>query len=142
MNPFDLAGPDFLALFACLCVAAFAVGYVVRRITRGAASPPGQPPDLSPAEIGYLSGGPALAVNVALTRLVEGGAVTFDETAKTLEKRGDGKMAMSRVTLRPRVSWGGNPPDEAAIADLHHRAHEACFIANSVTSEIIVSPAE
>jgi organic hydroperoxide reductase OsmC/OhrA len=45
---------------------------------------------------------------------------------------------MTRVTLRPRVTWGGTAPDEAAIANLHHRAHEACFIANSVTTEVRV----
>jgi len=61
-----------------------------------------------------------------------------DEAEGVLEKRADGKMWMSRVTLRPRVAWGGNAPDEAAIADLHHRAHEACFIANSVTTEVKV----
>ena len=61
-----------------------------------------------------------------------------DEAEGALEKRGDGKIAMTRVTLRPRVTWGGTPPDEAAIADLHHRAHEACFIANSVTTEVVV----
>ena len=61
-----------------------------------------------------------------------------DEAEGLLEKRGDGKMAMTRVTLRPRVTWAGNLPDEAALADLHHRAHEACFIANSVTTEVRV----
>ena len=61
-----------------------------------------------------------------------------DEAEGVLEKRADGKMWMSRVTLRPRVTWGGSPPDESAIADLHHRAHEACFIANSVTTDVRV----
>ena len=61
-----------------------------------------------------------------------------DEAEGILDKRADGKMAMTRVTLRPRVTWGGHPPDEAAVADLHHRAHEACFIANSVTTEVTV----
>ena len=61
-----------------------------------------------------------------------------DEAEGVLEKRADGKMAMTRVTLRPRVTWGGDAPDEAAITDLHHRAHEACFIANSVTTEVKV----
>jgi organic hydroperoxide reductase OsmC/OhrA len=61
-----------------------------------------------------------------------------DEAEGVLEKRADGKMAMTRVTLSPRVTWGGEAPDEAAIADLHHRAHEACFIANSVTTEVTV----
>ena len=61
-----------------------------------------------------------------------------DEAEGELEKRDDGKMWMSRVTLRPRVTWGGEAPDEAAIADLHTQAHEACFIANSVTTEVTV----
>ena len=61
-----------------------------------------------------------------------------DEAEGVMEKRSDGKMAMTSVTLRPRVSWGGDPPDEATLADLHHRAHEACFIANSVTTEVKV----
>jgi organic hydroperoxide reductase OsmC/OhrA len=62
----------------------------------------------------------------------------LDEAEGLLEKRADGKMWMSHVTLRPRVTWAGDPPDEVAIADLHHRAHEACFIANSVTTEVAV----
>jgi organic hydroperoxide reductase OsmC/OhrA len=61
-----------------------------------------------------------------------------DQAEGVLEKRADGKTWMSRVTLQPRVTWAGDPPDEAAIADLHHRAHEACFIANSVTTEVVV----
>jgi organic hydroperoxide reductase OsmC/OhrA len=63
-----------------------------------------------------------------------------DEAQGILEKRADGKMAMTRVILRPRLTWGADPPGEDAIADLHHRAHDACFIANSVNSEVIVEP--
>ena len=63
-----------------------------------------------------------------------------DEAEGVLEKNADGKMAMTQVTLRPRITWGGNAPDEPTIADLHHRAHEACFIANSVTTEVVVDP--
>ncbi|HEX8937343.1 MAG TPA: OsmC family protein [Sphingomicrobium sp.] len=61
-----------------------------------------------------------------------------DQAEGELEKRSDGKMAMTRVTLHPRVTWSHDPPDEPIIADLHHRAHEACFIANSVTTEVTV----
>ena len=61
-----------------------------------------------------------------------------DQAEGVLEKRADGKMAMTRVTLWPHVTWAGDPPDEAAIADLHNRAHEACFIANSVTTDVKV----
>lgn len=61
-----------------------------------------------------------------------------DEVEGVLGKLADGRMAMTRVTLCPRVEWDGDGPDAAAIADLHHKAHEACFIANSVTSEVVV----
>ena len=63
-----------------------------------------------------------------------------DEAEGILEKRSDGKFAMTKVTLRPRIAWNGAAPDETTIADLHHRAHEACFIANSVTTEVVVEP--
>jgi organic hydroperoxide reductase OsmC/OhrA len=62
-----------------------------------------------------------------------------DEAEGVLEKRADGKTAMTRVTLRPRVEFSGEKrPGDADIADLHHRAHEACFIANSVNSEVTI----
>ncbi|MEO7655541.1 MAG: OsmC family protein [Sphingomicrobium sp.] len=63
-----------------------------------------------------------------------------DEAEGVLGKLADGRMAMTRVTLRPRITWAGDPPDEAALADLHHKAHEACFIANSVTTEVTIEP--
>jgi organic hydroperoxide reductase OsmC/OhrA len=64
-----------------------------------------------------------------------------DVAEGVLDKRADGKMWMSRVTLRPRVAFSGEKrPTDADIADLHHRAHEACFIANSVTTEVRVEP--
>ena len=64
-----------------------------------------------------------------------------DEAEGILDKRDDGKMAMTRVTLRPKVVFcGPNPPTPEEIADLHHRAHDACFIANSVTTEVTVEP--
>ena len=62
-----------------------------------------------------------------------------DEAEGVLEKRADGKTAMTRVTLRPRVEFAAEKrPSDADIADLHHRAHEGCFIANSVNSEVTI----
>jgi organic hydroperoxide reductase OsmC/OhrA len=63
-----------------------------------------------------------------------------DEAEGVLGKRADGRMAMTKVTLRPNVRWIGNEPDKAQLDDLHHRAHEACFIANSVTTEVAIEP--
>ena len=61
-----------------------------------------------------------------------------DEAEGLLEKGADGKMVMTRVILHPRIEWLDEGPDPAALADLHHKAHEACFIANSVKTEVTV----
>jgi organic hydroperoxide reductase OsmC/OhrA len=61
-----------------------------------------------------------------------------DEAEGVLEKRADGKMAMTAVTLRPHIIWSGTPPSDDALAELHHRAHENCFIANSVNSNVTI----
>ena len=62
-----------------------------------------------------------------------------DRAEGVMEKNAEGRIAVTRVMLRPHIAWGGDKlPDAAAIADLHHRAHEACFIANSVTTKVTV----
>ena len=61
-----------------------------------------------------------------------------DEAEGELARDADGRMAMTKVTLRPRIEWLDEGPDPAALADLHHKAHEACFIANSVKTEVVV----
>ena len=63
-----------------------------------------------------------------------------DEAVGVLEKRADGKEAITRVTLRPAVSFDGAAPTPEQHAQLHEKAHERCFIANSVNSEVSVEP--
>ena len=62
-----------------------------------------------------------------------------DEAEGMMEKGADGRVRITKVTLRPRIEFG-EMPDQAMLDDLHHKAHEACFIANSVTSEVVVEP--
>jgi len=61
-----------------------------------------------------------------------------DEAEGLMEKGADGKMRITRITLRPKIVWSGDAPDQAQIDELHHKSHEACFIANSITSEVVV----
>lgn len=64
-----------------------------------------------------------------------------DAASGVLEKDGRGRMSMTTVTLRPAVEFSGAAqPDAAALDDLHHRAHEACYIANSVRAEVRIEP--
>jgi organic hydroperoxide reductase OsmC/OhrA len=65
-----------------------------------------------------------------------------DEAEGVLEPGPDGKAMMTRVTLRPKVQFiGGKQPTQAELSHLHHQAHEACFIANSVKTEVVIEPA-
>jgi len=64
-----------------------------------------------------------------------------DEATGLMGGNGAGRMAIVRVTLRPRVSFSGEQlPEHADITRLHHDAHQECFIANSVTTEVGVEP--
>lgn len=63
-----------------------------------------------------------------------------DQVEGTLAKNLEGKEVMTRVVLRPRVTFQGRAPGEAEFRELHHRAHEDCYIANSVRSEVVVEP--
>ena len=65
-----------------------------------------------------------------------------DEAVGIMERIAPGKMAITRVTLRPRIVFGGAVPDRAKLDELHHAAHEACFIANSVKTEVKVEAPE
>ena len=65
-----------------------------------------------------------------------------DAASGELERDRDGRMSMTVATLRPAVEFSGDTrPSAADIAQLHHEAHEACYIANSVKTEVRVEPA-
>jgi len=62
-----------------------------------------------------------------------------DDAVGFLEKNADGRMAVTRATLRPKVVWGGDKtPTSEEIERIHEKAHQACFIANSVLTEVTI----
>ncbi len=62
-----------------------------------------------------------------------------DQAAGILAKDQAGRLAMTRVTLHPRVSFGSEKtPTPEELAQMHDQAHHACFIANSVKTEVVV----
>ena len=62
---------------------------------------------------------------------------SYDDLAEGQMAKADGRVWVSLVTLRPVVIWDGTTVEEDA---LHHAAHEECFIANSVRTEIRCEP--
>ena len=62
-----------------------------------------------------------------------------DEASCIMEKDANGAWWIPRVDLNPVISWQGEAPSDEDIAHLHHKAHEACFIANSIKSDIVVN---
>lgn len=56
-----------------------------------------------------------------------------------MEKDERGKIAITRITLRPKIIFSGTrQPNSEEIATLHHRSHEDCYIANSLRAEISI----
>jgi organic hydroperoxide reductase OsmC/OhrA len=66
---------------------------------------------------------------------------SYDDAAVGVMTRNQrGKLFMSKVALRPRIVFSGaRQPSPAELAELHHHAHEECYIANSVLTEVTVS---
>jgi len=62
-----------------------------------------------------------------------------DDAVGVMEKNEAGRLAITRVTLRPKIVWSAgvtvSPED---LDKMHHEAHEGCFIANSVTTKVTV----
>lgn len=52
-----------------------------------------------------------------------------------------GRQAVTQVRLRPIIEWNGDAPTAEQLSQLHEKAHEECYIANSVKTEVIVEQA-
>jgi len=64
-----------------------------------------------------------------------------DQAVGVLGRDTSGELAMTRVTLCPEVCFGGGAqPTQDEILELHHAAHEACFIARSVKTDVRCEP--
>jgi organic hydroperoxide reductase OsmC/OhrA len=64
----------------------------------------------------------------------------LDDAVGVMARNAEGRMAITVVTLRPAVRFAGNPPSLVQLQQLHHEAHERCYIANSVKSEVRCEP--
>lgn len=62
-----------------------------------------------------------------------------DAAVAFVAKGADGRLGVTRVVLKPRITFGSEAP-AAKIAQLHELAHRNCFVANAVKAEIIIEP--
>ncbi|CAN5725163.1 OsmC family protein [soil metagenome] len=62
-----------------------------------------------------------------------------DQAIGIMDKNAQGKIAMTRISLRPQIVFSGaQQPTAAQLAQLHHRSHEDCYIANSIRADIVI----
>jgi organic hydroperoxide reductase OsmC/OhrA len=61
-----------------------------------------------------------------------------DKAVGTMGRIAPGRIGITRIVLRPRIAFAGRQPDTGELERLHHEAHEKCFVANSLKSEIVV----
>ncbi len=66
-----------------------------------------------------------------------------DEASGLLARNAESKMAITQVTLRPQLEFaGGKRPTAAEHDAMHRKAHEQCFIANSIKTEVRCEPTD
>ena len=66
-----------------------------------------------------------------------------DKAEGVMGKDEQGRICMTQVRLNPQIAWAGDKmPTPEALRELHHRAHEACFIANSFRGDIAIAGGE
>ena len=64
-----------------------------------------------------------------------------DHAVGVMTKNERGALWVSRVTLNPQIAYAGDKtPSPPELDQLHHAAHDGCFIANSIRTEVIVAP--
>lgn len=62
-----------------------------------------------------------------------------DRALGVMEENAKGKIAITRITLRPAIRFAGErQPTSAELDELHHRSHADCYIANSIKAEVTV----
>jgi organic hydroperoxide reductase OsmC/OhrA len=61
-----------------------------------------------------------------------------DEATGTLGRGSDGRLAITRIVLKPHVEFAGEAPDVATLERLHHDAHAHCFIASSLKGDTVI----
>lgn len=117
-------------------------------IVPGSSAPSSVPPPYSKAE--NVDPEEALVAAISschmltfLYRAAKSGFVVdaYDDLAVgTMEADSRGRLSITTVTLAPTIFFSGvNPPSDEVVERLHHEAHEECYIANSVRSEITVA---
>jgi len=66
------------------------------------------------------------------------GFTVTDHAEGVTEEIAPGRLAVTKVKLRPKIEWAGAAPEQEELDRLHHQAHEICFIANSVKTQVAV----
>lgn len=63
-----------------------------------------------------------------------------DNAEGVMTKNERGQLWVSKITLDPKIEWAGDTiPNPEEVAEMHHQAHDECFIANSIKSEVVVA---
>lgn len=63
-----------------------------------------------------------------------------DEPEGTLSKNAEGRQAITKMVLHPEVVFNGTAPSREEMWALHEKSHDLCYIAASVTAEVLIEP--
>lgn len=63
----------------------------------------------------------------------------IDHAVAVMDKNGEGRIAITLITLRPQIRLSGDKiPSSEELDAIHHSAHEQCYIANSLKADVVI----
>jgi len=101
----------------------------------------GDPARLNPEQLVVLAASSCQLLSfLAVAARARIDVVAYDDDAEAVMPEADRPVRITRITLRPRITVAGDAPPDERLRKLVETAHRACYVANSLTSEIAVEP--
>ena len=101
----------------------------------------GDPAKLNPEQLLVLSASSCQMLSfLAVAARARIDVVAYEDDAEGVMPEGERPMRITTIVLRPRITVTGDAPGDERLRELAHVAHRHCFIANSLTSEIVLEP--
>jgi organic hydroperoxide reductase OsmC/OhrA len=101
----------------------------------------GDPARLNPEQLLVLAASSCQMLSfLAVAARARIDVTAYEDDAEGVMPESERPMRITRIVLRPRITLAGDAPDDDRLRQLAHTAHRHCFIANSLSSEIVLEP--
>jgi organic hydroperoxide reductase OsmC/OhrA len=101
----------------------------------------GDPAKLNPEQLLVLAASSCQMLSfLAVAARARVDVVAYEDDAEGIMPEGERPMRLARLLLRPAITLRGDAPDDNRLRQLVDTAHRHCFVASSLSSEVVLEP--